>query len=171
MAHEVVEIEARCRRGHPAFELEEVLDALREPGRRLHWAIEKLYAVGRPALLGRTMWQLGNEITRTPGGLRLTWDELEALAAGCFQVVDARIVGSADSSAATAGDVVVEVECGRRWRITAEDRALLDRCRSLENAPAGPGLDDELDDEEGGVQELDDALLELDGDQTVGFPC
>jgi hypothetical protein len=67
--------------------------------------------------------------------------------------------------------VVVEVECGRRWRITAEDRALLDRCRSLENAPAGPGLDDELDAGERELQELDDALMELGGDQTVGFPC
>jgi hypothetical protein len=168
MAREVVEIEARCRRGHPAFELEEVLDALREPGRHLHWSVEKLYAVGRPALLGRTMWQLGDEISKTPGGLRLSWDELEVLAAGCFQVLDARIVGSERSSGSAAGDVVVEVEWGTHWRFTAHDESVLERCKSLESAAPGEFASDEAGEQ---ICPPDDFRVELDDDQAVGFPC
>lgn len=158
MVSEMVEIESRCRRGHPAFELEEVLDVLRESGRHLHWSIEKLYAVGRPALLGRTMWQIGDEITRTPGGFRLSWDELEVFAASCFQVVDARLVGRHDT--AGGGDLVVEVEAGRRWRITAGDQAILERCRSLEAVAPAPSM-----------YGIDEPLLVVEEDQTSDLPC
>lgn len=168
MGREVVEIEAPCRGGCPAFELEEVLDALREPGRRLHWSVEKLYAVGRPALLGRTMWQLGEEITETPGGLRLSWDELEVLAAGCFQVLDARIVGSDGTTETGSRDVVVEVEWGTRWRFTAYDRTVIERCRSLERDACSGALREA---ERWDDREPEDVCVELAGDQTVGFPC
>jgi hypothetical protein len=85
-------------------------------------------------------------------------------------VVDARIVGTADSSTSSEEDVVVEVECGRRWRFTAHSRAVLDRCRSLEHASGSSAMDVE-EEERGGPSELDDELLALGGDQTVGFPC
>ncbi|MDQ7006567.1 MAG: hypothetical protein Q9Q40_05005 [Acidobacteriota bacterium] len=141
MSGTTIEIKDRDDEGLPAVELGDILPLVEEKGRTLKWAILNLYAVGNPHRLGRTMRELGDEVSRSPHGVLLNWDELEEFSRSVFQIMDAVIVGCRDAERLPRKDeveqrdgdceIVIRAIDASRWRLSAMDDSMMSRFRHV----------------------------------------
>ena len=134
----MIEIRDKDTQGVLVVELSDLLELLAAEGPLLAWAILDLYATGD---LGddRSMLDLERQIAESPTGLRLSWDELGALASAFTQVIDGVFVGCRDAASIpplhskaelyARCEIVLEAVDSTLWAVYARDDRVLRRLR------------------------------------------
>lgn len=107
------------------FDLREVLDAV-GPHEELAWVLYDAQFNGDVRTVWPEGWESVQRRSDMPGGVPLTWQEMQTLGATCQQIIDGRFTGYDE-----AGHPLLQVQAvdSSYWIIWAQDAAILERVR------------------------------------------
>jgi len=134
------------KNGVLAFDLIDLLNLLPPGAQQINWSILDLsqFLENQDELhvYGRQLLRINEEAHNTPGGYKLSWQDLRLYAGAISQVADGVFVGckdvealsrlsyeSADDDIYAVSEIVLEVFDSSYWIVFSRDDEFLNRCR------------------------------------------
>ena len=136
----IAEIRDSDARGFLTVELRDFLRVVEPEGRHLIWSILDLEARSDPDKFKANLLEIEQQVSQSPQGLILSWEELVEFADALIEVLDTVIVGCKDKKLIprlVPGDEIfstceigIEAFDSSLWRVYARDDKLLQKVQA-----------------------------------------